>query len=72
MEDPHVDSWAALHLPAIEQLLLNLPDEEYRSTGVGDSEGSFFQSVVNTTPLLGLKKVWHKLLRSFRICAVAQ
>ncbi|CAL1145828.1 unnamed protein product [Cladocopium goreaui] len=50
MEDPHVDSWAALHLPAIEQLLLNLPDEEYRSTGVGDSEGSFFQSVVNTTP----------------------
>lgn len=52
MEDPHVDSWAALHLPAIEQLLLNLPDEEYRSTGVGDSEGSFFQSVVNTTPPL--------------------
>ena len=65
--------WAALHLPAIEQLLLNLPDEEKRSagphfsaiqisevqsihhggqvrfsdsTGIGDSEGSFFQSIV--------------------------
>jgi len=50
MEDSHLDGWAALHLPAIEQLLLSLPDEEYRSGGIGDSDGSIFQSVVNATP----------------------
>ncbi|CAK9084577.1 unnamed protein product [Durusdinium trenchii] len=53
MEDPcAMDSWAALHLPSIELLLSASSDvfEDRRSTGIGDSRGSFFQSVLNAEP----------------------